>query len=526
MSQTALSNCHAPTRPVVTLTGGEIDLSTLAILAVGGAQVVVSPEAVARVVTGRAAFLRGLAEGQVVYGSTTGVGAMKDRLNDGEEVERFGRSLPFAHQFAVGEEMPDDHARLMVALRLNTLLSGQVGASLEMVRFLEEMLCKDVLPLLHRRGSAGCADLGQMGELATMMVGEGTARLHGRTMPAAEALALAGMKPHPMPVRDGLAATATNSYGLAKSVIDTIRAAYALRRAMALAVVGAHAMGVNREVWHGVLEAGLPAERQVARWLIDATADITDWPARERVHDPLSARMIVQIFGACVVALEEAAATLRVETAHVDDNPLILGNRIVTSGGSLLIALSMRLGALQLALAHLGRNSLNRCLLLTGGQLEGLPINLVPPGINATGYGPVMKLALEQSVRMIAASAPVSVLNQTVASGVEDEAAFISLSAGQVREQNDALDWLLAVEAVVAAQALDMQGLVPGRLGRLVRNTVRLHVQPLTRDVPQSQPLMALHADMVESRFDEVLIDAFPLAGFDDALGLGAGQNG
>lgn len=508
------------TRPTILLAGSEIDLSTIASIAAGRVRFRVSDEALARVMEGRSAFMDALASGQPIYGSTTGVGAMKDRAHYGAEVAEFSRALPYAHQFAVGEEMPDEVARVMIALRLNTLLSGQVGGSVEMVRFLEAMLNHDLLPLLHRRGSAGCADLGQMGELATVMVGEGTARLAGQTMPAAEALARIGLAPHPMPPRDGLALTATNSYGLAKAALDLIRAAWGLRRAMAVAALGAQALGVDRRVWDGVLVAGLPHEKRIVRWLIEATADAPDWPRRQRVHDPLSARMLAQIFGASLGAIEEAAQTVRVETAHVDDNPLVLGGRIVTSGGSLLMVLSMRLGALQLALAHLGRNSFNRCLLMTGGQMEGLPVNLVPRDVVATGYGPVMKLALEQSVRMTAASSPVSVLNQTVAGGLEDEAAFISLSAGQVRAQLDAFDWLLAVEAMLAAQALDMQGLATGRLGRLVRGAVRHHIPPFTRDRPQSNPLMALHAEMISSSFNAALVNDFPLEGFDISLGL------
>lgn len=504
-----------------TLTGAEIDFATLAAIAAGRARITVPDTALDRMALARANFLQAMEAGQPIYGATTGVGAMKNTgyVGDGTR-DAFSRALPYAHQFAVGDEMPDAVARLTIALRLNTLLSGQVGASVEMALFLRDMLQNDLLPVLHRRGSAGCADLGQMGELATVMTGSGPARLRGQAMPAVEALARCGLTPHPMPPRDGLAAVATNSFGLAKSTLQVMRAAWALRLAMAQAVLGAQAMGLDREVWAAATEVALPNERRIARWLMAVTADATDWPVRTRVHDPLSARMLVQVLAACLTAIEEAAAAIRMESAHVDDNPLVVGGRVVTSGGSLLINLSMRLGGLQLVLAHLGRNILNRALLMTGGLIEGLPVNLVPRGVLATGYGPVMKLALEQSVRMTAAAAPVSVLNQTVAAGLEDEAAFISLSAGRVAEQLDALDWLQTVEAMLAAQAVELQGLAPGRLGGLIHSTVRRHIAPLKEDVPQSTGLMALHADLTHSAFHKALIAAGPLAGFDDALGL------
>lgn len=193
----------------------------------------------------------------------------------------------------------------------------------------------------------------------------------------------------------------------------------------------------------------------------------------------------------------------------------------MSSGGSLLLSLSMQLASVQLALAHLARNAFNRCLLMVNGQLEGLPVNLVPPGVVATGYGPVMKLALEQVVRVTDAAAPVSVLNQAVAAGMEDEAAFISLSAGRLKEQLDAIDWLQAVEAMLAAQALDLRGVTPapGVVARLYDET-RQHIPTLTGDRPQSAGLSAIHDALCSDGLQTELLATAPFSTFDDILGI------
>lgn len=508
----------------IVLSGTEIDLFTLSTIAGGGVPVTLCDQALRQVAKGRDIFLHALDGGQQIYGATTGVGALKDVEQHGAEMLEYARALPFAHQVAVGEEVTPESTRLTVALRLNSALTGQVGVSVDFVRFLAAMLNHDLLPVLNRRGSAGAADLGQMGQLATVMAGEGMVRLKGTLMPAAQALAAVGMAPHPMPPRDGLAASASNSFGLAKSALHIMRAARSLRLEMSLVTLCAQAMGLERDVWRAAMMNGLPQEDAVAEWLLAATRD-GDWPPAHRVHDPLSGRMIAQILGASVNALLEAGQSVRAETAHVDDNPVIMGGHVVSSGGSLLLSLSMRLASVQLALAHMARNAFNRCLLLVNGQLEGLPVNLVPPGVVATGYGPVMKLALEQVVRVTDAAGPVSILNQAVAAGLEDEAAFISLSAGRLKEQLDAIDWLQAVEGMLAAQALDLRGVAPAPgCAALLYHEIRRHVPTLTRDRPQSAALTAIHDWFRTQGFVAELLAAAPFSPFDDILGIAPGD--
>ena len=507
-------------RSALTLDGSALSFERLARVAAGGSEIRLDPAALTRVAEGRTAFLAAMAGGQAIYGTTTGVGALKTTEHQGAAIAAFNQGLPYAHQFAVGEELPPDHARVTAALRLNTALSGRVGVSTDFVTLLGAMLDHDLLPVLHRRGSVGCGDLGQMGELATVMTGHGTAWLRGEKMPAAEAFARCGITPHQMQVRDSLAAVASNAFGIATSFLVVRRAGRTLRRAMVQAIACAQALGLDRKVWLAARTNGLAEERSTAEWLLAATEALTDWPARASVHDPLSGRMLVHVLSAAAGAISEAARLLAELSGHVDDNPIVVDGQVLTSGNSLLPGPALRLGAVQLALALLARNVFNRCLLLSNGQTAGLPTSLVPPGVIATGYGPLMKLALEQSARVAAAAAPVAVFNQTLAAGLEDEALLIPLSAEKITEQLEALDWLLSVEAVLSAQALDLRGFEPqGCVAPLYRH-VRAHIAPLAVDVPLSAPLTALNADLMAEAFIEALITAQPLSKFDTLLGF------
>ncbi|WP_151719388.1 aromatic amino acid lyase [Gemmobacter serpentinus] len=498
-----------------------LDMAALRMLLAGRVSPQISAAAMGRVAKGRQVLERAIAAGQPIYGATTGVGAMKcTEHRDAGAILQFNTSLALAHQVAVGEVMPDGIARLTLALRLNTALSGRVGVSEGFVRHLAAMLHHDLLPVLHGRGSVGCADLGQMGELASVMVGEGAATLAGLPLPADVAYAQAGLQPYAMQPRDSLAAISTNAFGLARCAAAVARAAEVIRQAMTQAAVTAAAWGLDRAVWQAALESHIPGEAEMAAWLQAALDDQQDWPARSTVHDALSGRFLVQILTASVAAASTAARSVTRHTTQIDDNPVICGDKVVTSGASLLCDLSASVAGLQLALSQLGRNVFNRCLILTNGGLPGLPVNLVPPGRIATGYGPLMKLAQEQALRINLAAQPVVPLNLTLAAGLEDEALLIPLAAERLLDQLEALDWLLTIEALLAVQALDLRGLAQGRMLAMQAELVRRHIAPLSRDVPLSAPLSALRENLRMNEVRAGLRALAPFPAFDQEMGF------
>lgn len=498
-----------------------MDMAAIRRLLAGPVVPGITPEAMERVTAGRQALERAIAADQPIYGITTGVGAMKGTAHrEPEAMARFIAGLALSHQFAVGETMPQGVARLTLALRLNTALSGRVGVTEGFVSHLAAMLRHDLLPVLHGRGSVGCADLGQMGELATVMTGQGAATLAGQPMPAGRALERAGLRPLAMQSRDGLAAIATNAFGLARCAAAVARAAAAIRQAMTQAAGMAAVWGMDRAVWQAARESHIPGEPEMADWLQRVLDDQHEWPARSSVHDALSGRFLVQILAATCNAASAAADSVVRHTAQVDDNPVICGGAVVTSGASLSCDLAAQMAALQLALAQLGRNIFNRCLILTNGGLPGLPVNLVPPGRIATGYGPLMKLAQEQTTRVTLAAHPTLTLNLTLAAGLEDEALHIPLTAERMMDQLEALDWLLTIEALLTVQALELCGLRHGRLLANLTALVRRHVAPLSDDVALTAPLTMLRQTLGTGAMQHGLRALAPFQPFDDRMGF------
>lgn len=477
--------------------GAPLPLASLAAALAGPVRAILPDGSRAALRRGRAALEAAAAAGQPIYGMTTGVGAMKHQCHQGAAMAAFNHSLGLAHEVAVGAPVAPGIARLALVLRLNTLATGRVGVSEAFAECLAGMLDHDILPRMRRHGSVGCGDLGQLGQLATAMTGLGTVLHKGRERPAAEAFADAGLAPHEMRPREGLAAVASNSFSLAAALAAVLAARARVAQALAQAPVMALAWGLDRTVWQAAETSLMPLEAAIARQLSAATAAQTDWPARGSVQDALSARFMVQVLAPGVIAAEEALDTLHLASGQVDDNPTVLPDgRVVTSGASHHAQLSLRLGALQAALSMLGRNLFNKCLMLTNGQLPGLPVNLVPEGMVATGYGPLMKLAMEQSARIAAAAAPVAPHALTLAAGLEDEALLLPLTAERITDQAEALGWLLTISALLSVQAIALRGLDPVGPAATLTAQVRAHVPPFAGDIPLSARLTALRASL------------------------------
>src|SRR5690606_13693109 len=119
---------------------------------------------------------------------------MKDITWSPEEVDTFNMGLVRAHHFGTGAPFPSSTVRSAMAIRVNTALTGRVGCSTELVQAYLALLERDVVPVVRRTGSIGCADLGLMGQIGAVLTGAGEAVFENRRMPAAAALTAAGLE--------------------------------------------------------------------------------------------------------------------------------------------------------------------------------------------------------------------------------------------------------------------------------------------------------------------------------------------
>ena len=506
------------TRPltVLTLDGAPLAFSTLAQIGAGVALAVADPAGLERVRVGRATLERVIASGQPVYGATTGVGAMKDVSFDDDELDRFNAGLVQAHHFGTGEPFPPQIVRTAMAIRVNTALTGRVGCSSELVEAYLRLLAADVVPVVRRTGSIGCADMGQIGAVLT---GVGEAVYAGRRLPAVEALEAAGLAPIRMAPKDSLAAISVNAVGYAAAADALRRAAGTMRMLLATSLTTAGAMGASRDPWEAASYVGTPHEAAVGSWLYEMASG-WEWPSATHVQDPLSLRMMPQIFAMVFDTLLAAGRTVLAATGRSDDNPVVVGERVLTSGGSLPLDVTVAVQTAALALAHAARNSFNRCVLIGNGARRELPINLVPHGAVATGFGPIIKLAGELYTRVMSVSPPISAQSLVVAGGIEDEAAFLPLVVERFERQIEALRRMAALESLLAAQAMDILGDRTGGIVQMIRGFVRRHAAFYERDRPLSAEVEAIEETLASDEAMSVLLAHAPMPDIDRFFAL------
>ena len=476
--------------------------------------------ALLRVTASRAVVEDRIDRGLPVYGSTTGVGAMKDVEWSPEDIDAFNMGLVRAHHFGTGAPFPISTIRNAMAIRVNTALTGRVGVSTELVDTYLDLLAQDVVPVVRRTGSIGCADIGLMGQIGAVLTGVGEAYYNNKRLSAEAALEQAGLKPAKLKPRDSLASISVNAVGFAAAAEAVREAAGAVRMLLATSLTTAGALGASRDPWKAVAHVGTEREAEIGAWLFD-NAMGWEWPNATHIQDPLSLRMMAQVYGATYETLLVCGRTILAATGRTDDNPVVVDGQVLTSGGSLPLDVTIFLQTAQLALAHVARNSFNRCVLLGNGARRDLPINLVPHGAIATGFGPIIKLAGELFARVLSMSAPVSATSLVVAAGLEDEAAFLPLVVERFERQTRAIRRLAALEGLLSAQAMDILGDRPKGVPQMIYELVRAYGAFYSVDRPLSSEVEAIESELRSGNTMRELISLAPIAALDEFFALG-----
>ncbi|MBI4545735.1 MAG: aromatic amino acid lyase, partial [Gemmatimonadetes bacterium] len=169
-------------------------------------QVRLAPGARARVAAAREVVEQALREGRVVYGVTTGFGALAEVAIPPDRIRELQANLIRSHAAGVGAPLGEAETRAIMLLRANVLALGYSGVRAIIIETLTEMLNRRVHPVIPARGSVGASgDLAPLSHLALVLMGEGEAILGAERLPGGEALRRAGLDPVVLEAKEGLA---------------------------------------------------------------------------------------------------------------------------------------------------------------------------------------------------------------------------------------------------------------------------------------------------------------------------------
>ncbi len=441
-----------------------------------------------------------------VYGINTGFGKLASIKIDSADVATLQRNLILSHCCGVGAPLPDNVVRLIMALKLVSLGRGASGVRLELVRLIEALLEKGVTPLIPEKGSVGASgDLAPLAHMAAVMMGEGEAFYQGRLLPAAEALAKAGLKPVVLAAKEGLALINGTQTSTALALAGLFRAHRAAQAALVTGAMSTDAAMGSSAPFHPDIhtlrghKGQIDAAAALRALLSGSVIRESHLQGDERVQDPYCIRCQPQVDGACLDLLRSVARTLEIEANAVTDNPLVLSDDSVVSGGN-FHAEPVAFAADQIALAvcEIGAISQRRIALLVDPTLSyGLPAFLAKkPGLNSgLMIAEVTSAALMSENKQM--SHPASVDSTPTSANQEDHVSMACHGARRLLQMTDNLATIIGIEALTAAQGVELRKplTTSPELQRVIA-TIRAAVPSLEEDRYMANDLRAA-ADLV-----------------------------
>ncbi|MBX3580475.1 MAG: histidine ammonia-lyase [Rhizobiaceae bacterium] len=456
-----------------------------------------------------AAVIRTIVDkGEPVYGINTGFGKLASVRIDAGDVETLQRNLILSHCCGVGQPLPAEIVRLVMALKLISLGRGASGCQPSTVRMIEAMLANDVLPLIPEKGSVGASgDLAPLAHMTAAMLGVGEVFYRGERMDAAQGLEKAGLKPIILAAKEGLALINGTQVSTALALAGLFRAHRAANAALITGALSTDAaMGSSapfQEEIHTLRGHRGQIDTAAALRALLKGSEIRDshLEGDERVQDPYCIRCQPQVDGACLDLLRMAARTLETEANAVTDNPLVFSDGSVVSGGN-FHAEPVAFAADQIALAvcEIGAIAQRRIALLVDPALSfGLPAFLArKPGLNSgLMIAEVTSAALMSENKQMAH--PASVDSTPTSANQEDHVSMACHGARRLLQMTENLSGIIGIEAITAAQGVDFRApLKTGQELLKAHSAIRAAVPDLETDRFMANDLKA-GADLVLS---------------------------
>ena len=414
-----------------------------------------------------AARIGSIARGnEAIYGVNTGFGKLASVSIPPHDVETLQRNLILSHCCGVGAPFAEQIVRLVMALKLLSLGRGASGVRMDVIKLIEDMLARGVVPLIPEKGSVGASgDLAPLAHMAAAMMGEGEAFFAGERLPAGEALAKAGLEPVVFQAKEGIALINGTQVSTALALAGLFRAHRAARSALITGALSTDAAMGSSAPFHPEIHAlrghrgQIDAGSALAALLDGSEIRESHLEGDQRIQDPYCIRCQPQVDGACLDLLRQVASTLTIEANAVTDNPLILSDGTVVSGGN-FHAEPVAFAADQIALAicEIGAIAQRRIALLVDPALSfGLPAFLAKkPGLNSgLMIAEVTSAALMSENKQM--SHPASVDSTPTSANQEDHVSMACHGARRLLQMTDNLAGIIGIEAVTAAQGVDFR---------------------------------------------------------------------
>ena len=410
------------------------------------------------------------------YAINTGVGALLNRRIPKGRMKEFQENLIMGHACGVGPPLEKHIVKGIMLHMILNLKKGYSGIRLPTLELLVEMFNRDIIPVVPAKGSLGASgDLIPHGHIGLALIDRDPQRI----------LSGAGLQPAKLQAGEAIALLNGTSYMTSCLAFLVFQSDNLIRTADIAAAMTVEALNCNPQSFEPELQELRPHPGQIAtarylnRLLLKTRGG--EKPACA-LQDVYSLRCVPQVHGAFRDVLSWAKGVVNTEIDSFGGNPWIS-----TKGGKAEIhegsgnfhgqILAHAADSLSIALCSLSGISERRIDELVTCCANGLPLFLarnegLNTGLMITQYSAAALVSESKTL-----AHPASVDSIPVSAGQED---FVSMGAWAVSKAQEICrntQYVMAIEILCAAQALDFREPLPkkSRLAK-IHDVVRSHV--------------------------------------------------
>ncbi|MCL2255267.1 MAG: histidine ammonia-lyase [Firmicutes bacterium] len=448
---------------MISLNGKTLDIKDVVRIARNKAKVDICKKAMQQVKLARKVVDEIAKKDEAVYGINTGFGKFADVSIGENDLKTLQKNLIISHACGVGEPMPKDVVRAMLALRINALCVGHSGIESTTIELMVEMLNNDIVPVVPSKGSLGASgDLVPLAHMSLPLIGLGEVFFKNKRISSEVAFQKTGLKPIELSAKEGLAlingtqamcSIATLLVHDSKMLIKTADALSALTNEALTGI----AIAYDERLHIARNQIGqIETAANLRKLLFDSNLT-----SKDRVQDAYTLRCVPQIHGASRDTLKFVEQTVANEINAVTDNPLIFPKtgEVISGGNFHGQYMAFANDFLGIAMSEIANVSERRIERMVNPQLSnGLPAFLVKVGGLNSGFMIPQYTAASLVSENKVLSHPASVDSITSSANQEDHVSMGMTAALKARTIVENTMTVLAIELFTACQAAELRG--------------------------------------------------------------------
>ncbi len=317
-----------------------------------------------------------------IYGVTTGYGDSCTVQVPAELVNELPIHLYTFHGCGLGDFFNEETGRAVLITRLASLTKGFSGVSYGLLKQIETLIKKDIIPVIPQEGSVGASgDLTPLSYVAAALCGKRKVYYKGQQCDTTEVFSKEAIDPITLRPKEALAIMNGTAVMTAVACIAFERAEYLSKLAAKITSLATFAVNGNAHHFDEILFDVKPhaGQQRAAAWVRE---DIhTGEPLRnpKRLQNRYSIRCAPHIIGVLEDTLPWCRTMIENELNSSNDNPIIdaEGEHVMHGGHFYGGHIAMAMDSLKVAIANIA-DLLDRqmALLMDTKFNNGLPANL------------------------------------------------------------------------------------------------------------------------------------------------------